>query len=580
MNTDAFSQRPRTVAHLIAEFLLQRGIRRIFGLTGGHIKPIWDESSRAGIEIISVRHEAAAVHMAQAHADLCHELGSGLGVATVTTGPGLTNAITGIAAADKARSPLLVLCGLPPRPQIGMKSLEDFPHVDAVKPFTRYADTVMEPRHILWKLDAAVAAALGSEGKKGPALLDIPLDVLRTELPNGLIDERWFAPRPPSAQLPDPGAVLAARARLNNARRILVISGKSALLAKESLNAFLDKTGAMYLDTKESRGLVDETHPAYVPAMRAKAMAQCDLVITLGRELDYELGYGSPALFVNNPAFIRIGASSNETSENRRGEVEIRADVDKTLQALLTVEIAPQAPDDEWREVLQQGNEQRRLKLQQTCATHPHGNDGAMHPYRMLSVVNAFIQKDSIVIVDGGDIFSFARVALKAPTYLDSGVFGCLGVGVPYAVSAALAYPQRRVVLVTGDGAFGFNALELQTAVRNGAKIVVVVANNGAWNIERVDQIENFGANIVGTEIPDCRYDLLAKGLGAYGERVESIDELQGALERGFANAPALIDVKVTRDTLSPDFSSGLAEIPDYQPLRTWNDVEVARGEI
>ncbi len=575
-----FMERPRTVAHLITEFLVRRGVKRYFGLTGGHTKPIWDESFRAGIEIISVRHEAAAVHMAQAHADLGADFGAGvgepIGIATVTTGPGLTNAITGIAAAHRARSPVLVFCGLPPRPQLGMKSLEEFPHVEVVKPFTVYADTVFEPRHILWKLDAAFAAATGNHGNKGPAFLDIPVDVLRSVVPDHLIEPRWFEPRPKPANLPDPAAVRAALELLAQARRPLVISGKSAMPAKAALNDFLAASGALYIDTRESRGLVKENHPAFVPALRSQVMNQCDLVITLGRQLDFELGYGSRALFASQPKFIRIGTTPGETSENRRADVEIRADTGKALQALLAVGLATPALDQEWCAAMQQNNRARSLKLKGICQTQAPDSQGAMHPYRLLGAVNEIIQPDSIVVVDGGDIASFARVALKTPAYLDSGTFGCLGVGMPFAVAAALDHPQRRVILVTGDGAFGFNALELETAVRTGAKIVVVVANNGAWNIERVDQVVNFEGNIIGTDIAGCRYDLVAQGLGAYGEHVERVEDLPAALERAVANAPALLDVRVTRDAISPDFKSGLAEIPDFQPLRSWNDAEEA----
>ena len=183
---------------------------------------------------------------------------------------------------------------------------------------------------------------------------------------------------------------------------------------------------------------------------------------------------------------------------------------------------------------------------------------------------------DAIVVADGGDFLSFARLALRGWRFLDAGAFGCLGVGIPFGIAASLAYPERPVVVATGDGAFGINAMELDTAVRHGAKIVVVVANNRAWNIERYDQLENYG-RVVGTELGDSDYAEMARGLGAHGERVTEPAELAGAVERAVSNAPALIDVVVTRDAPSPDAGKGLGFVPDYQALTPWDDQEIER---
>lgn len=573
MNRDnlepTFLDRPQTVAHLIIKCLHQRGVRRIYGLTGGHIKPLWDEAHIAGIDIISVRHEAAAVHMAQAHADLTGELA----IATVTTGPGFTNAFSGIVAADIARSPVLILVGLPPTPQLGMRSLEDLDHVSISRPITRYANTIGKSYHVLWKLDDAIAAALGEDGRQGAAMLDIPIDILRTVVPENFQDSRLLAPRPCQHFLPDPKHVEDAAEILRQSQRPLVISGRGAFGAGNKLRHFLQESGAMYLDTKSSRGLISIDHENYMSAVRARAMAECDLIVTLGAQLDFELGYGSTALFAAKPKLVRIGRSSDELHETRRADVAIRGDVAQCLKALMTAGVRSKSLDEDWFSTLRAANNEKQNALAEKCAIQPTVN-GRLHPLRLLSVVNQFIDENTIVIVDGGDIFSFARVALETPCYMDTGPFGCLGVGVPFAVAAASLFPERRVLAVIGDGAFGFNAMELETAARIGAKAVFVIVNNGAWNIERCDQIFNYGGRIVGTEIPGCRYDLLAQSLGAHGEHVETIEELPGALERAIENGPSVVDVAVTRDAISPDFKSGLAELPEYQALRTWNDAE------
>jgi len=184
---------------------------------------------------------------------------------------------------------------------------------------------------------------------------------------------------------------------------------------------------------------------------------------------------------------------------------------------------------------------------------------------------------DYIAVADGGDLLSFARVGLKAQTYLDAGAFGCLGVGTPYAVAAALAFPGRQVICVTGDGAFGINAMEIDTAVRHGARAVFIVSNNAAWNIERYDQEVNYGGRVVGTTLRHSDYAAMARALGAHGERVESAADLPAALERALANAPALIDVVTSQSAVSSDAKKGLGFVPDYQPLEAWNDPELRR---
>jgi len=184
------------------------------------------------------------------------------------------------------------------------------------------------------------------------------------------------------------------------------------------------------------------------------------------------------------------------------------------------------------------------------------------------------LSPDAVVIADGGDILSFSRLVFTQGTYLDCGPFGCLGVGVPFGIAASLLYPERQVVVVSGDGSFGFNAIELDTCRRHGAKTVFVVANNGAWNIERNDQKISYGGRVVGVELNSCDYAGLARSLGLHGERVVDVAELPKALKRAFDRPPGLVDVIITRDAISPDAQSGLPWVPEYQALRKWNEME------
>jgi acetolactate synthase I/II/III large subunit len=565
LNTDQ-----QACAAWIARFLQARGIDRIFGLQGGHIQPIWDHVARLGIRIIDVRDERAAVHMAHAHA----ELTGALGVAMVTAGPGVTNTVTAVANASLARAPVLLIGGCTSRPQANMGPLQDIPHVDILRPVTRQARTARVAEQVIRELDEAVALAHGDLGEPGPVYVEIPTDVLRTHVPPQLVLEEWMRPKPPRTLPPDPGAVAAAVEVLWSAKRPLVVTGRGARGAGAELVRLLDATGALYLDTQESRGLVAPDHPSVVGAVRAAAMTDADLVLVIGRRLDYQLGYGSPAVFPH-ARFVRIADHAGELIDNRRGEPEILATPRLALAAL--VEAAGNrrpAVDGAWAEGLRRRHRERMVPR----ADRPTlGDDGKIHPGLIFDAIKRVADPDYIAVADGGDLLSFARVGLEARTYMDAGAFGCLGVGVPFAVTAALACPERQVISVNGDGAFGINAMEIDTAVRHGAKAVFIVSNNAAWNIERYDQEANYGGRVVGTVLRHSDYGGLARALGAHGERVERPEDLEPALQRALANAPAVVDVVTSQTVISSDAQKGLGFVPDYQALTAWDEAERRR---
>src|SRR5215208_6839516 len=321
---------PDSVADVVARLLKERGVERVFALCGGHIMPIWMRLDAHGIRIIDVRDERAAVHMAHAHAEITGELG----VALITAGPGVTNAMTGIANAHVARAPVLVLSGLPPTFQENRGALQDVVHVDFVRPLTRYARTVREPALVLQELDEAVSRAFGQGGDPGPVYLDFPANTLRAEVPRALQLQEHFRPKPRALMLPDPHAVATAVDLLWSARKPLVISGRGARGAGPELARFLDRLGAVYLDTGESRGLISDQHPAVIAAMRGTVMSEADVVVTLGRRLDFQLAYGSPAVF-GAARFLRIADAPSELRDNRRGVVEMLATPSAALNAII-----------------------------------------------------------------------------------------------------------------------------------------------------------------------------------------------------------------------------------------------------
>jgi len=565
----------QSCAGWIARFLKARGIDRIFGLQGGHIQPMWDHVARLGIRIIDVRDEGAAVHMAHAHA----ELTGNFGVAMVTAGPGVTNTVTAMANASLARIPVLLIGGCTSRPQANMGPLQDIPHVDILRPVTRASRTLRVPDQVIRELDEAVARAMGDSGEPGPVYMEIPTDVLRTKVAPQLVLDEWMQAKPVRLITPDPAAIAEGVDVFWNAKRPLVMTGRGARGAERGLVRLLDATGALYLDTQESRGLVSADHPSIAAAVRAAAMTEADVVLLIGRKLDYQVGYGSPAVFPK-ARFIRLADNPGELIDNRRGQPELLATPELALNAM--VEAAGNrepAIDKAWADGLRRRHSER-VKSAAAAKDRPAtGEDGKIHPRAIFDAIAAVAAPDYIGIADGGDLLSFARTGLQSSIYMDAGAFGCLGVGVPYAVAAALALPGRQVISVNGDGAFGINAMEIDTAVRHGAKAVFIVSNNAAWNIERLDQEMNYGGRVVGTTLRHSDYAAMARALGAHGERVEKPEELAGAVKRALANAPALVDVVTSQTVLSSDAQKGLGFVPDYQALFAWDEAEQKRRE-
>jgi acetolactate synthase-1/2/3 large subunit len=566
----------RTTAELVVDFLVARGVDRVFGLQGGHIQPMWDQLGQRGVRIVDVRDEGAAVHMAHAHA----VLSGSVGIAMVTAGPGVTNCVTAMANSQLERVPVLLIGGCAPVAQDDLGPLQGIAHVDIMRPVTRASRTLRFADNILRDLDKAYATAAGDGNPPGPVYIEIPTDVLRKTVAPRLVLREYLEARPRRRIAPDPADVDKAARVIGEARRPLVLTGRGALDAAQELVRFLERTGALYLDTQESRNLVSGEHASVVGAMRARAMQEADLLIVVGRKLDYQTGYGSPAV-LPNARLVRIGDNWEELRENRRGEVELFATPALALDALTSALKGPATSlDTAWTKALRDEHVRRAAKYAGSLAESPAGKDGHMHPNRIFAALQKMLKPDAITIADGGDILSFARMGLPARTYLDSGTFGCLGVGVPYGVAAALLHPDRQVVVVTGDGAFGINAMEIDSAKRHGAKVVFIVANNAAWNIERLDQEMNYGGRVIGTTLAWSDYAAMARAFGLHAERVTDPARMTAALEEAFAKAPALLDVVVTQHALSSDAGKGLGWVPEYQALTAWDDAERARRAL
>jgi acetolactate synthase-1/2/3 large subunit len=373
--------------------------------------------------------------------------------------------------------------------------------------------------------------------------------------------------------MPDPRAVACAVDLLWSARRPLVISGRGARGAGEPLVRLLDRLAALYLDTGESRGLVPEEHPSMVAAMRSTVTGEADVVLTVGRRLDFQLAYGSPAVY-GAAKFVRIADAPSELRDNRRGTAEVFATPTLALEAIVAVagDRAP-ATDRAWAAQARAKHVERTDKLLASMRNAPPGRDGRMHPNRLLAALRDALPADAVIVADGGDFLSFARVGVPASTYLDPGSLGCIGIGTPFGIAASLAFPDRVVAVLTGDGSFGFNAMEIDTAVRHRAPLLIVVANNGGWAIEIRDQEETHG-RVVGTRLQYADHAAMARAFNMHGERVETAEDLPAAIARALAHRPALLDVVVTPEAVSSDAKSGLAWVPDLQAIAAWDQAE------
>jgi acetolactate synthase I/II/III large subunit len=566
---------PVTGAALIARLLKARGVCRVFALCGGHIMPIWMALDDEGIEIVGVRDERSAVMMAHAHA----AVGGGFGVALVTAGPGVTNAMTGIANAHLSRSPVLVLSGVTPRPQENRGALQDMPHTPLVASITRYARTVRHAHAVPRELDAAIAAAMGHSGEPGPAFIDFPVDVQRELLPAALCNGPHIAGAPRPRTRPFDADIEAAAVLLAKAERPVVISGRGANAAGGALADFLTASGAAYLDTGETRGLVPEGHSAHVAAMRGRAMTEADLVVTVGRKLDFQLAYGSEAVF-GAARFLRISDVPQELHDNRLGDVALLGDVRETLTGLTKRLTGTGKRERGWVAALHAQHLSRTGRLVSTLLASPADEQGHMHPNRLLGALRERLAPDAVVIADGGDFLSFARVALNPATYLDPGPLGCIGIATPFALGAALAAPGRQVVAVTGDGAFGFSAMELDTIVRQRVPVLIVIGNNGSWGIEVNDQLERFGRDVA-TRLQYADYARMASAFGMAAFRIETERDLEPSLDAAFMELskgrPVLVDAVISANARSSDSKSGLASVPDLQALDAWDLAERKR---
>lgn len=519
--------------HLVARTLRQAGVGHLFTLCGGHILPIYDGCITEGVQIVDMRHEQACAHAADAYARLTR----GIGVALVTAGPGVTDAVTGIANAHSARSPVLLIGGAAPLGLRGLGSLQEVEQVDLLRPITKGSWTVSETRQIPEVLTTAIRHAL--TGRPGPVFVEIPVDLLMTVVEDRLAPiPTAYAHRRPTA--PDGDSVRDLAALLARAERPVVMAGSGVYWddAAPALEALADRVGLPVFMNGAGRGSLPHDHPQAFAQARGFALGQADVVLVLGTPLDFRLGYGRPPSFAEGAEVAMVDCDPTELGRNRPLALGLASHIGLTLQTL--AEALPRGVGARWAPWLA-ALRKKEDELQAQLYAERLSDAAPISHYRLGHEIAAVVDRDTTVVGDGGDVVGCASkiVALARPgQWLDPGPFGCLGVGPSFAIAAKLLRPAERVLLIAGDGAFGLNGMEMETAVRFGLPMTVVIGNDGGWGQIRNPQLSFFGAErAVGTSLPFTRFERMVEALGGKGLYVTEPGQLRPALERALGSS-------------------------------------------
>jgi acetolactate synthase-1/2/3 large subunit len=515
---------------LIARRLKAHGVSHLFTLSGGHLFSIYEGCRSEGVAIVDVRHEATAAFAAEGWAKVTREPG----VAALTAGPGVTNGMSAMTSALQNHSPMIVLGGRAPAFRWGQGSLQEIDHVPFVRPVVKLAATAGATPEIPGLVDEAFSAARRPHG--GPVFLDFPLDIVFMEADVEDVPEISF----PRAEQPDEAALDRAAALLADAERPVIMAGTNLYWGRgeETLQALAEARGIPVFLNGLARGCVPADHRLAFARARKAALEGADVALVIGVPMDFRLGFGKA--FGEETEIVAIDVAEPERDHPRVVAAEIYGDLQTILSAL-----AGDGPDTSaWVAHLREIETSKREAEQEQL----RDERAPLHPMRVYGELSQLLDRDAIVIGDGGDFVSFAGrvVDSYAPgCWLDPGPYGCLGSGPGYALAAKLARPERQVVLLLGDGAFGFSGMEYDTLARHGVAIVGVMGNNGIWALEKHPMEFLYGGWSVAADLrPETRYDTLVEALGGHGELVRAPGELRGALERAFASGkPALVNV-------------------------------------
>ncbi len=547
-----------TGSHLICRALKLEGVTNIFTLAGDHILPLLDMMADQDFRLIDTRHEQAAVHMADAWGRITGQPG----ICMYTT-PGFANAIPGLTNAMHSEGPVVSIAGCADLADLGRGAQQEIDQVSMAVPVTKGSFIVHDARRIPDFIARAVRLAFSA--RRGPVHLTIPIDVQEQMVGEEEIVFYSSAEyRPIESTLADPDLVRRAIALLRQAQRPLVIAGSAAgyTLSGEALQKFIETTRLPVLTEEQARGLISDDHPYAFGFFErglnraAAKVRDADVVMLLGRKQDFTIGFCRPPSVAADAKIIQIDPSPTEIGRNRGVAIGMVGDVTSVLEQL-----TKEAASHTWEE-LSWLDELRAVRAAQAeWAKGLARPEFPMHAMFVHKTLESMLRPDDCLVFDGGDFCHFGRSllpALQPKRWLYVSSLGMLGSSVPTALAAKLAYPDSRVIMLTGDGAFGFNGMEFDTAVRHKLNIVALLGNDSAWGIDRQIQLGLYGRPVA-TDLLQTHYEKVVQGLGGFGEFIERPEDLEPALQRAFASRrPALLNVAVQR-AISPRAEAAIA---------------------
>jgi len=522
-----------TGSELLAKSLKAQGMDTLFYLMGGPMLETESACIKLGVRAIDSRHEQGASMMAHAYSRLTRRPG----VCMASSGPGTINMATGVANAFVDAAPLIAVGGTSPRIFFGMDAFQEVDQLSLYKPITKWATRILDAKRIPDVVATAFRQA--TSGRPGPVFLDLPGDVLGEVVEESAVPmpAHW---RPAPRAHGDPAAITEAIALLSRAERPLLIAGSGVWWsdAGAALQSFVETAGIPFYTTPLSRGAIPEDHGLAFLFARARAFAEADVILNVGTRFNYVIQFGRPPRWAADVKVIQVDVDPTELGHNRPADVPIFGDARAVLQQL-TAEAKGKLDKGRyrtWVDRLKSIDAEKGLESEKAMSD----DKVPIHPLRLCKEVRDFLRRDAILVVDGQEILNYGRQSI--PTFtaghrLNSGPFGCMGVGLPFGIGAKVACPDTQVVVLHGDGSYGINGTEIDTAVRHKIPVLVVISNNGGWTAD--PKQDKPGRNLGYT-----RYDKVAIDYGAHGEFVEKPHEIRAALERAYAShKPALVNV-------------------------------------
>lgn len=534
---------PVHASTILGQALKRQGFDTMFFLMGGPMLAAESACVAEGIRSIDVRHEQAAAMMAHAYARVKNRPG----LCLTASGPGTLNLGTGLATSLMDCTPVVALGGSSSLRELGTGAFQEFDQVAAMRPLVKWAERVYEPRRIPELIDKAYTIAMS--GKPGPVYLDLPGDLLYKQFDEATTVWPSYDKAKESVRAGgDPRMIDEALRLLANAQRPIVVSGSGVLWsqASEALTRFVDQTGIPFYTTPQGRGVIPEDHRYCYLNARTQAFRDADVVLIVGTRVNYVLSHLKAPRFNGNAKIIRIDIDPTEVASTPRLDVALVGDARCVLEQLVQANERRLSADrfEPWRKTLSD------LHAKRAMAQEPllNSDRAPIHPLRLCREIRNFIDRDAVLVVDGQEILNFARQSI--PSFLpghriNSGTFGTMGVGLPYALGAQVACPERQVICLHGDGSLGINFMELDTAVRHRIPVITVVSLNGGWTSDP-HKVK------AGRELGLTRYHDMATALGCHASYVEQPEDIRPALERAREAArdgiPALINVVTDPD--------------------------------